>query len=186
MRKGRGLVDIDIYNKLLEVPGVAEILIENTTNHRYDYKTKKIRVEISEEAWPEVKSIVANWKRARKGKPQKLSKKANNIEVVLRSLNSIDKKQQERIDRIKNLKPGDYFAYKNVGFGIVSYELGSDALEVKNGKLITQIFFDTGMEWTGQTWQFEFETSGLTTSIVLEEEIPDTHRAEYDSLVKRK
>lgn len=68
MRKGRGLVDMDIYEKLLEVPGARSILLDNTTNHRTDSRTGKIRAEIHEDAWPEVKKMVANWKRFKRGK----------------------------------------------------------------------------------------------------------------------
>jgi hypothetical protein len=70
MRKGRGFVDRDIYNELLKVPGAKEILLTNTCNHCLDPKTQRIRVEISEDAWPEVKQMVANFKRMKRGKPQ--------------------------------------------------------------------------------------------------------------------
>lgn len=70
MRKGRGLVDEDVYDELMKVPGAREILLANTSNHRHDPKTGRIRVEISEDAWPEVKQMVANWKRRKAGKPQ--------------------------------------------------------------------------------------------------------------------
>ncbi len=70
MRKGRGLVDQDIYGELLKVPGARKILLTNTCNHRLDPKTQRIRVEISEDAWPEVKQMVINFKRMKSGKPQ--------------------------------------------------------------------------------------------------------------------
>lgn len=70
MRKGRGLVDQDIYDQLMKVPGARQLLLGATCNHRFDQKTKKLRVEIAEDAWPEVKRMVANWKRIKSGKPQ--------------------------------------------------------------------------------------------------------------------
>ena len=70
MRKGRGLVDQDIYDELLKVPGARQILLINTSNHRLDPKTKRLRVEISEDAWPEVKQMIVNYKRFKDGRPQ--------------------------------------------------------------------------------------------------------------------
>lgn len=71
MRKGRGLVDQDIYDELMKIPGARRVLIDNTCNFRLDPKTDKVGAEISEDAWPEVKQMVLNWKRAKAGKPQK-------------------------------------------------------------------------------------------------------------------
>lgn len=71
MRKGRGLVDQDIYDELMHVPGARQLLLDSTCNHRFDARSKKLRVEISEDAWPEVKRMVANWKRAKRGKVQR-------------------------------------------------------------------------------------------------------------------
>lgn len=70
MRRGRGLVDQKIYNELVKIPGAREILLTNTCNHRFDPKTKQHRVEISEDAWPEVKQMVANYKRLKARKSQ--------------------------------------------------------------------------------------------------------------------
>lgn len=66
MRKGRGLVDADIYDELLKVPGAGKLLADNTANFRRDPKTKKLRVEISEDVWKEVKKMVSDWKRLKK------------------------------------------------------------------------------------------------------------------------
>ena len=70
MRKGRGLIDQDIYDKIIKIPGAREVLLTDTCNHRFDPKTKRGRVEISEDAWPEVKQMVRNYKRMKAGKPQ--------------------------------------------------------------------------------------------------------------------
>ncbi len=70
MRKGRGLVDSDIYHELVKIPGAKEILVSNLCNFRTDSKTGKVRAEISEDAWPEVKQMVENWKRVKAGKKQ--------------------------------------------------------------------------------------------------------------------
>ncbi len=70
MRKGRGLVDSDIYNELVKIPGAREILVSNLCNFRTDSRTGKVRAEISEDAWPEVKQMVENWKRRKAGKKQ--------------------------------------------------------------------------------------------------------------------
>lgn len=70
MRPGRGLIDLEIYNKLIEIPGASKIVRDNVTNHRLDLRSGKVRVEIHEEAWPEVKAMVQNLKRVEAGKPQ--------------------------------------------------------------------------------------------------------------------
>ena len=77
---------------------------------------------------------------------------------------------EERLSRLKNLKPGDKFAYKNSGYGYVTYEDGSDAIEIKKGRLFTNCF-DHGMDWNGQTWKFD-SGLGLVTTIVLLEDVP--------------
>ncbi len=71
MRKGRGLVDQDIYDELMKIPGARRVLLDNTCDFRLDPKTGKVRAEISEDAWPEVKQLVLNWERVKAGKPQK-------------------------------------------------------------------------------------------------------------------
>lgn len=78
---------------------------------------------------------------------------------------------QERIKKLKGLKPKDEFAYKNAGFGLVSYERGSDIIGQKDGKLFTDTFSEIGMEWTGDTWSFDGGL-GLVTSIVLLADVP--------------
>lgn len=70
MRPGRGLIDQEIYNELLKIPGAGRIVLDSVTNFRFDSKTRKTRVEISEDAWPEVKAMVQNLKRVKAGKPQ--------------------------------------------------------------------------------------------------------------------
>jgi len=178
MRKGRGLVDVDIYNELLEVPGARKLLLDNTTNHRVNPKTDRLCAEIHEDAWPEVKEMVANWKRLKKGKPQQTHKKsAPKVRRGVKEQPTVDPEQQKRIQRLRKLKPGDKFAYKNVGYGLTSYEGGSDAIGVKKGKLFTETFDSMGMEWTGTTWKFDGGL-GLVTYIVLIEDVPEGQLAD--------
>ncbi|MBI2108679.1 MAG: hypothetical protein HYT93_00660 [Parcubacteria group bacterium] len=178
MRKGRGLVDVDIYNELLKVPGARKLLLDNTTNHRTNPKTNKVCAEIHEDAWPEVKEMVANWKRFKKGQPQQTHTKiAPKKGTAVKKESAIDPKQQECIRRLRKLKPGDKFAYKNVGYGLTSYEDGSDAIEIKKGKLFTETFDSMGMEWTGATWKFDGGL-GLVTYIVLMEDVPEGQLAD--------
>jgi hypothetical protein len=66
---------------------------------------------------------------------------------------------------LKNLKPGDKFFYKNVGYGLTSYERGDDVIEVKGRKLYTQTFNKSGLDWNGSTWVFDGGL-GLKTTIV--------------------
>lgn len=70
MRKGRGLIEQGLYDELVKVPGASRLLLDNTTNFRVNPKTGKVCAEIHESAWPEVKTLVANWKRFKLGKPQ--------------------------------------------------------------------------------------------------------------------
>lgn len=70
MRPGRGLIDQEVYDELIKIPGARRVVVNNVTNHRFDHKTGKLRVEISEEAWPEVKLMVINLKRFKAGRPQ--------------------------------------------------------------------------------------------------------------------
>ena len=78
--------------------------------------------------------------------------------------------QEQRIQRLKNLKPGDKFAYKNTGDGLATHEDGSDAICIKKGRLFTDTF-DHGMDWDSQTWKFD-SGLGLVTTIVLLEDVP--------------
>jgi len=71
---------------------------------------------------------------------------------------------------LKRLKPGDQFSYKNIGYGLVSYEDGSDAIGIKNGRLFTDTFDKVGMEWNGKTWVFNGGL-GMTTEIASIEEL---------------
>lgn len=87
--------------------------------------------------------------------------------------------EQNRIKKLRTLEPGDKFAYQNVGYGLVSYENGSDAIRVKKGKLFTDTFNSTGMEWTGETWKFDGGL-GLVTYIVLPEDVPKSKLANHN------
>ena len=66
---------------------------------------------------------------------------------------------------LKNLKPGDKFFYKCVGYGLTSYERGDDVVEIRDGKLFTNTFDTYGLEWNGTTWVSD-GALGLKTYIV--------------------
>ena len=73
---------------------------------------------------------------------------------------------------LKKINKKTEFVYKNVGFGLVSYEDGCDYVCKKKGKLYTEMF-DCGMEWNGHTWEFDGGL-GLRTLVVLKSELsPD-------------
>ena len=78
----------------------------------------------------------------------------------------------ERVRRLKGLKSGDEFAYKNVGFGLTSYEKGHGEVWRKGGKLFTSTFDSMGMEWNGETWVFDGGL-GMKTYIALLEDVPE-------------
>jgi hypothetical protein len=69
------------------------------------------------------------------------------------------------MSELQNLKPGDKFFYKNVGYGLTSYERGDDAVEIKDGKLFTETFNTFGMEWKNDQWVFDGGL-GMKTFIV--------------------
>jgi hypothetical protein len=58
----------------------------------------------------------------------------------------------------KALKKGDTVLYKNVGYGLTTYEWGrNDVQKIKGQKLFTDTFDSFGMDWdeaTG-TWKFD-------------------------------
>lgn len=191
MRKGRGSVDVDIYNELIEVPGARELLLKNTTNFRTDRRTGKLRAEIHEDVWPEVKEMVAKWKRIKKGQPQdgpkakktarpnRAKKKKTSVKrkrtATKKAIQKKDKTtsdEQKKIKKLHNLKQGDEFAYKNVGFGLTSYENGGDVLGRQKEKLFTDAFSKMGMDWNGSTWVFD-SGLGMKTYIVLLEDVPE-------------
>lgn len=68
---------------------------------------------------------------------------------------------------LSKLKPGDKFFYKNVGYGLTSYERGDDAVEIRDGKLFTKTVNSFGMDWddNAKTWVFDGGL-GMTCSIV--------------------
>lgn len=84
---------------------------------------------------------------------------------------SSSRASQAKLKKLRNLKPGDEFAYKNVGFGYITYEKGGDVVEKKKGKLFTETFSKMGMEWNGKTWKFDGGV-GLVSYIVLMEDVP--------------
>jgi hypothetical protein len=46
------------------------------------------------------------------------------------------------------------FAYKNVGYGLTTFEWGSDFTHYEDGRLFTRCF-DSGMEWKNGMWTFD-------------------------------
>ena len=59
---------------------------------------------------------------------------------------------------IRKPKKGDSIIYKNVGYGLTSYEPGhKTVIGVKNGKLFTDSFDSEGMDWDEATnsWVFD-------------------------------
>lgn len=56
---------------------------------------------------------------------------------------------------MKDLKPGDLVAYKNVGYGLISYEGPDTVVEIRDGKLFTETFDSMGMEWKAGQWIFD-------------------------------
>lgn len=173
MRKGRGLVEMDIFNELMKISGTRTLLLDNVTNHRENPKTGKLCAEIHEDAWPEIKQAIANWRRIKNGKSQKkfIPTPAKSTGKSFSPKETSNSKESLRIQKLRNLKPGDKFAYKNDGFGTTSYEDGSDAVEIKKGKLFTETFSSKGMKWSNGTWEFN-GGFGMTTSIVLLEDVP--------------
>ena len=61
MKKGRGLVDCEIFDEMAKVPGTHGILFGSVTNHRINPSTDRLCAEIHEDAWPEVKQMVRQW-----------------------------------------------------------------------------------------------------------------------------
>lgn len=56
----------------------------------------------------------------------------------------------------RKLAAGEKVTYKNVGFGLVSYETDT-VTGMRNGRLITGSYESTGMEWDDarNTWKFD-------------------------------
>ncbi|MDP3696687.1 MAG: hypothetical protein Q8R55_01490 [Candidatus Taylorbacteria bacterium] len=97
-----------------------------------------------------------------------MGKKTKQVKTVTNKVSTLT--PEDRLKRLKNLKPGDKFAYKNTGYGLVSYEDGSDAIGVKKGRLFTDCF-EHGMDWNSQTWKFDSGLGSVTT-IVLMGDVP--------------
>jgi hypothetical protein len=74
---------------------------------------------------------------------------------------------------LKKLKKGDLVAYKNVGYGIISYERGDAVTAIKGGKLYTPTFDSRGMTWDSfaNAWVFDGGL-GLKTYAILPESVP--------------
>ena len=47
------------------------------------------------------------------------------------------------------------FAYRNVGYGLATFEWGNDFDRYEDGKLFTRCFDTYGMEWKGGHWVFD-------------------------------
>lgn len=72
------------------------------------------------------------------------------------------------------------FAYKNVGYGVVSYEMGHGPIEQQDGKLFTDTFESDGMVWKdGQGWLFD-SGLGLQTYAIAWEDLTPMQQAEAE------
>ena len=70
------------------------------------------------------------------------------------------------------------FVYKNVGYGLTSYEEGNDFHEIRDGKLITETFDSEGMTWdeAESCWKFDGGL-GMITYAILRDEDDDEQNA---------
>lgn len=66
---------------------------------------------------------------------------------------------------LQKLKKGDKFFYKNVGYGLVTYEKGNDFLKIEDGRLFTRTFDSIGFQWGPKGWFFDGGL-GLVTYVV--------------------
>lgn len=74
--------------------------------------------------------------------------------------------------------PEGELVYKNVGFGVVSYEYcNDDNLKIKNGKLLTETFDREGLSWDGEYWKYNGGL-GMVTYLVSIDEVPMDQRSE--------
>ena len=66
---------------------------------------------------------------------------------------------------LKNLEAGDDVIYKNVGYGLTSYEEGKgEVVEIKDGRLFTNSFDREGMQWDERTQSWKYDGGlGLVT-----------------------
>ena len=77
-------------------------------------------------------------------------------------------RQKQKVWDARKLRKGDSVIYKNIGYGLVSYESGSkDVIGISKGRLFTDTFDRIGMEWDERkkTWFFD-SGLGLRTEIV--------------------
>lgn len=75
---------------------------------------------------------------------------------------------------LKNLKPGDSVIYKNVGYGLTSYERGDgDVIEITDGRLYTRTFDRYGLVWNEkrQCWQSEGSLGLQVFAIAADDEV---------------
>ena len=83
---------------------------------------------------------------------------------------------------LKTLKEGDSVIYKNVGYGLTSYEPGNnDVIEIKDGKLYTNCFNSTGLEWFDpqKCWKFDGGLGLITYAISADDKAGLTYIEEY-------
>lgn len=74
---------------------------------------------------------------------------------------------------LKNLKEGDSVIYKNVGYGLTSYERGdNDVIEIKDGNLYTNTFDSMGMNWDNarNCWKFDGGLGMVTYAIAADDQ----------------
>lgn len=129
MRPGRGLIDQEVYDELIKIPGARQILLSNTTDHRRDPRTQKVRVEIHENAWPKVKSMVQNLKRFKAGKPQ----------MPFRQSQSVATRVKARKPKETKYRKGQKVQVSLIGAGATTHEEGI-VLRVSKGK----VWLDSG------------------------------------------
>lgn len=74
------------------------------------------------------------------------------------------------------MKKGDMVFYKNIGYGVVSYEGPDMVIRKRGNRLYTQAFDKQGLKWDGRTWVFDGGL-GLVTYVVSFDDIPPNERA---------
>ena len=77
---------------------------------------------------------------------------------------------------LKNIKRGQQIAYKNIGFGLVSYEEPDEVISVSRtkGKIFTSTFEREGMQWDGRKGVWFFDGGlGMRTEGIHPDDVPD-------------
>lgn len=70
------------------------------------------------------------------------------------------------------------FAYKNVGYGVISYEGGNDFDRYEDGALFTDTFDrDGGLQWGRGEWFYDGGL-GMRTSVIKRDDMTDAQISE--------